>query len=107
MVSRANRESTQKLATAGSCYHSRTRRSMGTGGVPESRGQGCITAARISMDGLQSGVGSQEEPLTTRDTTDHVSPPSNTPVIDSRLNVELTWKLEGKGEKEKDGVGFL
>ena len=80
---------------------------MGTGEVPESSGQGCITAARISMDGLQSGVGSKEEPLTTRDTTDHVSPPSNTPVIDSRLNVELTWKLEGKGEKEKDGVGFL
>ena len=107
MVSRANRETTPKLATAGSCYHSRTRRAMGRGGVPESRGQGCITAARISMDGLQSGVGSKEEPLTTRDTTDHVSPPSNTPVIGSRLTVEPTWKLEGKGEKEKDGVGFL
>ena len=33
-----------------------------------------------------------------------VSPPSSTPVIGSRLIVEPTWKLEGKGEK-KDVVG--
>lgn len=71
MVSKANRETTHKLATAGSCYHHRTRKAMGTGGVPESRGQGCITAAGVSMDGLRSGVGAKEEPLTIRDTTDH------------------------------------
>ena len=71
MVSKANRETTQKLATTGSCYHHRTRKTMGAGGVPESRGQGCITAAGISMDGLWSGVGAKEEPLTIRDTTDH------------------------------------
>lgn len=71
MVSKANRETTQKLATGGSCYHHRSRRAMTTGGVAESRGQGCISAAGISMDGLQSGVGAKEEPLKIRDTTDH------------------------------------
>ena len=35
-----------------------------------------------------------------------VSPPSSTPVIGSRLIVEPTWKLEGKGEK-KMWWGFL